>query len=455
MNISWKAAWFLGFALAVEISVFSAVQAAVPPKLKGGIIGIAGGSGSGKTTLAKTLKEVLQSAGHVVCHVSEDWFYLSRADLPADLLIDKAKNFYNVDHPAAFDLKLIAEKLDLLKQGKTAQMPIYIFEVGRSTETRPLGPCDTIIYEGIHAFYDPSIRNLFDLKVFVDLDDAVRLKRRLIRDERERSTSQEKTQLMWDEFVRPMFDQFAWPLRELADITISGLKIDNNTANFVKDEFEKKEISRTPSFIIGISGGSASGKSTLARELQEKLNSPEQPACIVSEDRYYISKEIYPEDLILTEPDFLKGLRNYDHPRAFDVSLISRQLNDLKNGGSVAAPIYNYATSLRDSETQVIGPCRVIIYEGIHTFYHPSVRDQLNLKIFVDLDDQTRMNRRFSRDEVERGVVRPTYDHIVRPMYEQYVDPMREHADLLISGETVRDHSDEIVARVKSEMSEN
>ena len=134
-------------------------------------------------------------------------------------------------------------------------------------------------------------------------------------------------------------------------------------------------------------------------------------------------------------PDDREGI-NYDHPSALDSALMAIHLRDLRDGRAVEVPIYDFATHTRRRETRTVAPARVIIVEGILVFAEPALREQMDIKIFVDTDPDIRLMRRIRRDLEERGrtfqSVRDQYYATVRPMHLEYVEPSKRWADLIL-----------------------
>ncbi len=177
--------------------------------------------------------------------------------------------------------------------------------------------------------------------------------------------------------------------------------------------------------IIGIAGGTASGKTTLARKIQEAF--PNQ-SVLISQDIYY--KDL--SHLSLEE----REKTNFDHPDALDFTLFKEQILELKKGENVLLPTYNFATHSRMSEQVTTSPQKLIIVEGILLFALPHIRELFDIKIFVDTDDDVRVLRRIERDMQERGrtftAVKNQYLTTVKPMHETYVEPTRQYADLIV-----------------------
>lgn len=178
--------------------------------------------------------------------------------------------------------------------------------------------------------------------------------------------------------------------------------------------------------VIGIAGGSGSGKTTVVRALEEKLK--EDNVVVIPQDSYYKDLSSYTEEQ--------KRHNNFDHPDAIDWELLCNQLKDLKNGKSVEQPMYSYLTCGRLEETVKVNPADVIIIEGILIFTCKKLREQMDIKIFVDADDDDRLMRVMSRDIQERGKdvnwVIERYSNTVKPMYLQFIEPSKRYADIIV-----------------------
>ena len=177
--------------------------------------------------------------------------------------------------------------------------------------------------------------------------------------------------------------------------------------------------------IIGIAGGTGSGKTTITRKLKERFG---EDVSVIYHDSYYKRRD----DLSYEERVKL----NYDHPDAFDTPLMVRDLRELRAGRPVLRPVYDYSIYNRTGRTQEIRPTKVVIAEGILIFHDPALREQMDIKIFVYTDADTRILRRILRDVKERGrtleSVVGQYLATVKPMHEQYVQPSRKYADIII-----------------------
>jgi len=179
-------------------------------------------------------------------------------------------------------------------------------------------------------------------------------------------------------------------------------------------------------YVVGIAGGTGSGKTTVADRLAGAM--PPGRCAKLEHDAYY-------RDQGHLAPDERSAI-NYDHPAALDSELLAGQLRQLRGGGAVDVPIYDFATHTRRRDTRRVEPARVIIVEGILVFAEPALREQMDIKIFVDTDPDIRLMRRIRRDLEQRGrtfqSVRDQYYATVRPMHIEYVEPSKRWADLII-----------------------
>ncbi|MFN0276124.1 MAG: uridine kinase [Chitinophagales bacterium] len=178
--------------------------------------------------------------------------------------------------------------------------------------------------------------------------------------------------------------------------------------------------------IIGIAGGTGSGKTTFVRRLIGKL--PEENVTVISQDAYYHDNS----HINLEE----RRKKNYDHPEAIDWQLLIDHLQQLKNNFPIQQPIYSMLTCTREDKTNTVYPNKVIIVEGILLLTNEKLRDHFSLKIFIDADSDHRLMRVVKRDMEERGrdvdEVMQRYLHSVRPMHEQYIEPSKKFADVII-----------------------
>ena len=181
------------------------------------------------------------------------------------------------------------------------------------------------------------------------------------------------------------------------------------------------------SILIGIAGGTGSGKTSIANYLLKKFGSDQ--LIVIEQDSYYKNNSA----LSIDE----RNQQNFDHPDAIDIELFNKQLVSLLGGKSVEIPIYDFSIHNRRNQRQFVKPCRIIVIEGILTLYFESLRKLMNIKVFVDTPDNIRFTRRISRDVKERGrtikSVTNQYEKTVKPMYNQFVKPSRDLADIIIT----------------------
>ncbi|MBR4969668.1 MAG: uridine kinase [Alistipes sp.] len=178
------------------------------------VIGVAGGTGSGKSTLVKRLQESFK--GDDVATICHDFYYKAHPELTYE---ERTK--LNYDHPDAFDTWLMVEHIKALKEGKSVECPTYSFiEHNRASETLLIEPSKVIIVDGILIFENEELRNIMDIKVFVDTDADIRLARRILRDVRDRGRSMESVISQYTTTVKPMHEQFVEPSKRYADVII-------------------------------------------------------------------------------------------------------------------------------------------------------------------------------------------------------------------------------------------
>lgn len=178
-------------------------------------------------------------------------------------------------------------------------------------------------------------------------------------------------------------------------------------------------------FVVGVAGGSGSGKTTLVNRLRDALK---DNCVVVYHDDYYKSNK----GLTMEE----KAVINYDHPDAFETELMIRHIQQLKAGNAVECPIYDYTIHDRSKETKIVKPASVILIEGILILADERLRELMDLKIYVDAEDDERILRRIQRDVEERNrsmqSVIQQYLTTVKPMHKQYVEPSKERADVIV-----------------------
>ena len=179
--------------------------------------------------------------------------------------------------------------------------------------------------------------------------------------------------------------------------------------------------------LIGIAGGSASGKSSIAARLKEEFSLTNSVVIIRQDDYYKDQSHLTMEERVKT---------NYDHPFAFDNDLLIEHLNQLMNGKTIEKPTYDYTVHNRSEVTETVTPCDVIVLEGLFVLESEKLRDLLDMKIFVDTDADVRFIRRMSRDVKSRGrdidSVVSQYLNTVKPMHEQFVEPSKKYADIIV-----------------------
>ncbi|MGB6083756.1 uridine kinase [Moheibacter sp.] len=178
--------------------------------------------------------------------------------------------------------------------------------------------------------------------------------------------------------------------------------------------------------IIGIAGGTGSGKTTVVRNILKHLNT--ENVLVVSQDNYYKDHN----ELSLEERQKI----NFDHPRSIDFELLTEHVMKLKKGEVINQPVYSFITHSRTDETLVTHPKSVIIVEGILVLTNPELRELFDVKIFVHADSDERLIRRIQRDITERGrdleEVLNRYRTTLKPMHEQFIEPSKIHADIIV-----------------------
>lgn len=196
-------------------------------------------------------------------------------------------------------------------------------------------------------------------------------------------------------------------------------------------------------FVIGVAGGTCSGKTTVTERLKAMIGSDH--LAVIKQDAYYIDNAHQPFEQ--------RCLANYDHPDAFDFELTIAQLSGLLAGHTIEVPTYDYANHTRAAETVTVRPARVIVFEGILALYDEALRDLFDLKVFVDTDADVRLIRRINRDLVERGrtaeSVMTQYMATVRPSHQQFIEPSKRHADVILPDGLKEPAIDVLMARVR------
>lgn len=200
----------------------------------------------------------------------------------------------------------------------------------------------------------------------------------------------------------------------------------------------------TKPFVIGVAGGTCSGKTTVAERLVDIVGS--EHLALIRQDAYYVDRTHQPFDE--------RARANYDHPDAFDWELMNEHLSRLLYGETVPVPVYDYADHNRSREVQMVAPARIVVFEGILALYEPGLRDLFDLKVFVDTDADVRLIRRLQRDVRDRGrtpdSIMAQYMTTVRPSHMQFIEPSKRHADVIFPEGGHNDAAFEIlVARVR------
>ncbi|CDE87865.1 uridine kinase [Prevotella sp. CAG:891] len=186
--------------------------------------------------------------------------------------------------------------------------------------------------------------------------------------------------------------------------------------------------------IIGIAGGTGSGKTTVVRKIVDTL--PANTVAVIPQDSYYNDQSDLPLEV--------RKKTNFDHPDAFEWPLLAHQIEELRQGRAIEQPTYSYLTCTRLPETVHVEPHDVIIVEGIMALYDKKLRDLMDLKIFVDAEPDERLLRVIERDIAERGhpleMLIDKYRNVLKPMHDEFIEPTKQHADIIIpnGGENVR-----------------
>jgi uridine kinase len=197
--------------------------------------------------------------------------------------------------------------------------------------------------------------------------------------------------------------------------------------------------------IIGIAGGTGSGKTTVVNQIIKQL--PTEEVCVISQDSYYNATDNLPYEE--------RSKINFDHPRAIDFDLIIRHLKALKAGNNINQPVYSFVTHNRTKDTIKTHPRKVIIVEGILIFNNKELRDLFDIKIFVHAETDERLIRRLKRDITERGrdidEVLSRYQTTLKPMHQQFIEPTKNFADLIIPNDRFNTVAIDIVRTVINE----
>lgn len=194
--------------------------------------------------------------------------------------------------------------------------------------------------------------------------------------------------------------------------------------------------------IIGIAGGTGSGKTTVVNQIIKQL--PTDEVCVISQDSYYNATDNLPYEE--------RAKINFDHPRAIDFDLIIRHLKALKAGNNINQPVYSFVTHSRTKDTVKTHPRKVVIVEGILIFNNKELRDLFDIKLFVHAETDERLIRRLKRDITERGrdidEVLSRYQTTLKPMHQQFIEPTKNFADLIIPNDRFNNVAIDIVRTV-------
>ncbi len=198
-------------------------------------------------------------------------------------------------------------------------------------------------------------------------------------------------------------------------------------------------------FIIGIAGGTGSGKTTVVNQIINEL--PPDEVCVISQDSYYNATDNLTYDQ--------RSKINFDHPRAIDFELLVEHLKKLKNSEIIEQPVYSFVTHNRTKDTIKTHPRKVVIVEGILIFNNKELRDLCDIKVFVHADADERLIRRVKRDISERGrdinEVLTRYQDTLKPMHQEFIEPTKNFADIIIPNDRYNTVAIDIVRTVISE----
>jgi uridine kinase len=178
-------------------------------------------------------------------------------------------------------------------------------------------------------------------------------------------------------------------------------------------------------FLIGVAGGTCSGKTTVSEKLAELAGG--EHLALIKLDSYYVSRS--------NEPIETRATANYDHPDAFDWQLLNDHLAALSAGASVPVPVYDYTNHDRSGDVRIVRPASIVVVEGILVLWEPQLRERFDLKVYIDTDADIRLIRRLRRDVVSRGRTTDSiidqYLTTVRPAHDQFIEPSKRFADVI------------------------
>jgi uridine kinase len=200
----------------------------------------------------------------------------------------------------------------------------------------------------------------------------------------------------------------------------------------------------TRPFLIGVAGGTCSGKTTVSERLAELTGASH--LALIKLDSYYVDRA--------DEPFDQRAAANYDHPDAFDWQLLNDHIAALAAGASVPVPIYDYVNHARSGQVRMVHPASIVVVEGILVLYEPQLRERFDLKVYIDADADLRLIRRLQRDVAERGrtpdSIVAQYLATVRPAHEQFIEPSKRHADVIFPQGGLNEPAlDVLLARVR------
>lgn len=199
---------------------------------------------------------------------------------------------------------------------------------------------------------------------------------------------------------------------------------------------QRNSVERVPRpFVIGVAGGTASGKSTVCAKIMQQLGQTDvdqrqRQVAIISQDSFYKALDDAEKE------QATKGQFNFDHPDAFDYNEMMNVMRNIVQGKTVEIPSYDYVSNSKKKSNQAVYPADVVLFEGILVFYWPELRNMFHMKLFVDTDPDTRLSRRVLRDTKERGrdldQILTQYTTLVKPAFEEFCLPTKKYADVII-----------------------